>query len=73
MVGRTRCSVCGVQVRVAKTWYYVFMSALLFLCVVTLFSGLLMCAFSGTKAWKDNKKELYRLAKESIRDKWCEG
>lgn len=56
-----------------KTWFYLFMLIIPIMCVVTLFSGVLMWAFSGTKAWKDNKKELYRLAKESIRDKWCEG
>lgn len=54
-----------------KAWYYMFMSALLFSCVIALFSGLLMWAFSETKGWKDSKRELYRLAKKSLFNKWC--
>lgn len=54
-----------------KAWYYMFMSALLFSCVIALFSGLLMWAFSETKDWKDSKRELYRLAKKSLFNKWC--
>lgn len=40
---------------------------LLIMCVVALFSGLLMWAFSGTRAWKENKKVVYRLAKKGLR------
>ena len=37
------------------------------MCVVALFSGLLMWAFSGTRAWKENKKVVYRLAEKGLR------
>lgn len=37
------------------------------MCVAALFSGLLMWAFSGTRAWKENKKVVYRLAKKGLR------
>lgn len=40
---------------------------LLIMCVAALFSGLLMWAFSGTRAWKENKKVVYRLAKKGLR------
>lgn len=40
---------------------------LLIMCVAALFSGLLMWAFSGTRAWKENKKVVYRLAEKGLR------
>lgn len=37
------------------------------MCVAALFSGLLMWALSGTRAWKENKKVVYRLAEKGLR------
>lgn len=50
-----------------KALFYTSMLMLQVMCVATLFSGLLMWAFSGTRAWKENKKVVYRLAKKGLR------
>lgn len=50
-----------------KALFYTSVLTLLIMCVAALFSGLLMWAFSGTRAWKENKKEVYRLAKKGLR------
>lgn len=50
-----------------KALFYTSMLMLQVMCVAALFSGLLMWAFSGTRAWKENKKVVYRLAKKGLR------
>lgn len=50
-----------------KALFYTSMLMLQVMCVAALFSGLLMWAFSGTRAWKENKKVVYRLAKNGLR------
>ena len=50
-----------------KDLFYTSMLMLQVMCVAALFSGLLMWAFSGTRAWKENKKVVYRLAKKGLR------
>ena len=50
-----------------KALFYTSMLMLQVMCVAALFSGLLMWVFSGTRAWKENKKVVYRLAKKGLR------